>query len=225
MNMTKVIPERALAIVTDTLQNRYRTGVTWLQQCLAKLGMSKLLQEFSMLALNPPLAALHGARLDHSGAVAHGFINTAEHLTAASLRLHNYILDCVALRTRNQEQIISPMLAIDVATDPSVQQMSAGIFQEQIHLAADLSTRWIALGEWHQHSLNAVFSHWLSHIQSHFSALPMFAGVSVLQKAVESADHAVSGAAMTAAQATEVMAEEAERIEEVILPRARSKRK
>jgi hypothetical protein len=53
----------------------------------------------------------------------------------------------------------------------------------------------------------------------------MFAGVSVLQKAVESADHVVSGAALTAAQATEVMAEEAERLEEAVLPRARTKRK
>lgn len=178
-----------------------------------------------MLTLNPPLAALHGARLDHSGAIAHGFINTAEHLASATLRLHNHILECISQRTRTQAHVPAAMLAIDVATDPSVQQMSAGIFQEQLHLAADMSTRWVALGEWHQHSINAVFSHWLSRLESQYSALPMFAGISVLQKAVESADQAVSSAAVVATQATEVMTEEVERIEEVVLPQKRSKRK
>lgn len=179
-----------------------------------------------MLKLNPPLAALHGARLDHSGAVAHGFISSAEHLAAASLRLQNHVLERLAYRAGSSGNMLPTMLAMDVATDPSVQQMGAGIFQEQLHLAADLSTRMVALGEWHQHSLNAVISHWLSRFESNFSVFPAFAGVSVLQKAVEAielADHAVSDVAGAAVQTTEVLAEEIGRVEKAA--RAKSGKK
>ena len=178
-----------------------------------------------MLNLNPPLAALHGARLDHTGAVAHGFINTAEHLVSASLRLHNYMLERLKQRTRSSDRVLPATLATDVATDPEVQQLGAGIFQEQLHLAADMSTRMVALGEWHQHSMNAVFSHWLARFESNFSALPLFAGVSVLQKAVESADHAVSDAAEVVVQATEVVTEEIVRAEKAVRPQVRTRKK
>jgi hypothetical protein len=178
-----------------------------------------------MLNLNPPLAALHGARLDHTGAVAHGFISSAEHLAAASLRLQNHILERLAQRARLSGHLLPAALAMDVVTDPSVQQMGAGVFQEQLHLAADLNTRMVALGEWHQHSLNAVFSHWLARFENNFSVFPVFAGVSVLRKAVESADHVVSDAAVVAVQATEVLTEDIERVEKAVRPRARAGKK
>ncbi len=178
-----------------------------------------------MLNLNPPLAALHGARLDHTGAVAHGFINSAEHLTAACLRLHNQVLDRLAHRVKSSGHALPPTLAMEVAADPELQQMGAGIFQEQLHLAADLNTRMVAWGEWHQHSFNAIFSAWLSRFQSSFSALPIAAGVPVLQKAVESVDSAVSGAAAVAVEATERMTEEIEMVEKAVRPRSKAGKK
>ncbi len=177
-----------------------------------------------MLNLNPPLAALHGARLDHTGAVAHGFINSAEHLTAACLRLHNQTLDHLVRRVKSSGNVLPPALAMDVATDPDLQQAGAGIFQEQLHLAADLSRRMVAWGEWHQHSLNAIFSAWLSRFQNSFPALPVVAGVPILQKAVESADSAVSGAAAVAVEATERVTEEIELVEKTVRPRARARK-
>ena len=174
-----------------------------------------------MLAIDPPLAALHGARLDHSGAVAHGLINAAEHLVASTLRLNARVLDCLARRSREQNHVISPLLVVDVATDPSVDELSASLVQEQIHLGADLGTRWIALGEWHQHGINAVFSHWLTRCEQAFHGLPLSSGVAVLQKAVESADRSVSEAAVVAVGAAEALADEAERIEAAVQPRKR----
>lgn len=179
-----------------------------------------------MLKLNPPLAAPHGAHFDPAGAVAHGFIGSAQHLAAASLRLQNHVLERLAYRAGSSGNVLPTMLAMDVATDPSVQRMGAGIFQEQLHLAADLSTRMVVLGEWHQHGMNAVFSHWLSRFESNFSVFPAFAGVSVLRKAVEAielADHAVSDAAVVAIQATEVVTEEIERAEKVVRAKAGKK--
>lgn len=174
-----------------------------------------------MLSINPPLAALHGARLDHSGAVAHGLINAAEHLSASALRLQSHMLDCMLQRFRTQEHVVSPMVAFDVATDPSVTRMSAGIVHEQITLGADLGARWIALGEWHQHGFNAVVSNWLDHCEKLLGDLPAASGLSVLKKALESADRSVSEAAVVAVGATEVLAEEAEKIEKVVQPRKR----
>lgn len=178
-----------------------------------------------MLNLNPPLAALHGARLDHTGAVAHGFINAAEHLVSASLQLHNQMLERLKQRARSADHVLPATLVMDVATDPAIQYLGAGIFQEQLHLAADMSTRMVALGEWHQRSANAVFSHWLARFESSISALPPFAGVSALQKAVESADHAVSDAAELAVQATEVVTEEIVRAEKAVRPQVRTRKK
>lgn len=175
-----------------------------------------------MLALNPPLAALHGARLDHTGAVAHGFINSVEHLVAATLRFNNYIIDRLTAHTRTQANAVPPLLAIDVATDPAIQIMGAGIFQEQMHLAADLSTRWVALGEWHQHGFNALASDWLAHVEKNLSVLPAAAGVAALRKAVESADHAVADAAGIAVEATERVVQQGDRIEAAVQPRKRS---
>ena len=175
-----------------------------------------------MLAINPPLAALHGARLEHSSAVAHGFINTAEHLTASTLRLHNRLLESLVRRSRAQAW--SPLLVADAASDPAVVELGAAIVQEQIHLSADLGTRWIALGEWHQHGYNAVVDNWLSHWRKLFHSLPVGTGIAVLQKAVESADRSVSEAAEVAVGATEALADEAERIEEAIQPRKRARK-
>lgn len=170
-----------------------------------------------MLALDPPLAALHGARLEHSGAVAHGLINAAEHLAASSLRLHAHVIDCFARRSR--EHVLSPLVVVDVATDPSVAELGAAIVQEQIHLTADLGTHWIALGEWHQHGFNAVFANWLSRCEQMFRGQPLASGVAVLQQAVESVDRSVSEAAVAAVGMTEALANEAERIEAAVQPR------
>jgi hypothetical protein len=179
-----------------------------------------------MLALNPPLAALHGARLDHTGAVAHGLINSMEHLVAATLRFNGYIIDRLAARTRTETraQALTPLLAIDVATDPAIQIMGAGIFQEQMHLAADLSTRWVALGEWHQHGFNALASSWLSHVEKNLPVPPAAAGVAALRKSVESADHAVADVAGIAVETTERVVQHADRIGAAVQPRKRSRK-
>lgn len=175
-----------------------------------------------MLPIDPPLAALHGARLDRSGAVAHGLINTAEHLVAAALRLQNLALDHVSRRVTSQGPALPAMLAIDVATDPAVHQMGARVFEEQLHLAADLGKRCVAWGEWHQHGFNALASQWLSHVESNLSAFPAFAGLSVVRKAVESVDGVISSVAVVAVQANEVAVEEVERIEATVRPRRRA---
>ncbi|MFA7291955.1 MAG: hypothetical protein WC023_06865 [Rhodocyclaceae bacterium] len=175
-----------------------------------------------MLALNPPLAALHGARLDHTGAVAHGFINSVEHLVAATLRFNNYIIDRLTVHARTQARTVPPLVAIDVATDPAIQIMGAGIFQEQMHLAADLSTRWVALGEWHQHGFNALVSGWLAHVEKSFPVPPAAAGVAALQKAIESADHAVTDVAGIAVETTERVLQQADRTQAAVRPHKRS---
>lgn len=174
-----------------------------------------------MLSLNPPLAALHGARLDHSGAVAHGLLSAAEHFSASALRLQSHMLDRLLERYRSQSQPLSPMLALDVATDPTTARLSASIVHEQIHLGADLGARWIALGEWHQHGFNAVLSNWLDHCEKMLGDLPAAGSVSVMKKALESADRSVSEAAVVAVGATEVMVEEAEQLEKIVQPRRR----
>jgi len=177
-----------------------------------------------MLSLNSPLAALHGARLDQSGAVAHGLLNAAEHLSASALRLQSHMLARLIEHFRSDGKPLSPMLAFDVATDPSTTRLSASLVHEQIHLGADLGARWIALGEWHQHGFNAVLSNWLDHCEKMLGDLPAASGVSVMRKALESADRSVSEAAVIAVGAAEVLVEEAEQIEKVVQPRKRGAR-
>ncbi len=164
-----------------------------------------------MLSTNPPLAALHGARLDHSGAVARSLIDAAGHLVDSSLRMENRMLDGIARRVRAEPPLPTGMLAIEVAADPELLQLGAGVFQQQLHLAADLGTHWVALGEWHQHGFNALLSHWLARAEPALSAFPFGRGVSVLQSAVESADHAVSDAAALSVQTATLIEKEAGR--------------
>lgn len=175
-----------------------------------------------MLPLDPPLAALHGARLDRTGDVAHGLLNATEHFLASTLRIQNTVVSQLADRAREHGRVLSPMVVLDAATDPSVGQLGADFVQEQILLTANLGERLIALGEWHQHGINAVFSHWLERFGDSVRGAPFASGIDVLQQAVESADRAVSGAAAISANATEAMADEAVRIEKSVRPRRRA---
>lgn len=175
-----------------------------------------------MLPLDPPLAALHGARLDRTGDVAHGLLNATEHFLASTLRIQNTVVNQLSDLTREHGRALSPMLVLDAATDPSVRQLGADFVQEQILLTANLSERLIALGEWHQHGINAVFSHWLARFGDSVRGFPFASGIDVMQRAVESADRAVSGAAALSANATEAIAEEAVRMEKRVRPRGRA---
>lgn len=123
-----------------------------------------------------PLAALHGARIDHSSAIAHGLLNAAEHLAAGSLRLHSRVLERAAQRVRAPEVALPAVLAAEVAGDPELQRLGADLFQEQVHLAADLGARWIAYGEWHRQGIDALLGLWLTRAEAALTTLPMFAG-------------------------------------------------
>lgn len=152
-----------------------------------------------MLAFNPPLAALHSSRLDHASAVAYGLINAAEHFAAASLRLQNQVLDRVAERLRAPEPLPPAMLAIELGSDPEVQRMGAAVFQEQMHLAADVGTRWIAYGEWHRQGMNRLLGHWLARVEASLPPLPPFAGVEAPPQVV-AADGAAAADTTVAAE-------------------------
>lgn len=178
-----------------------------------------------MLPIDPPLAALHGQRLDHSGALAHGMLNAAEHLTTAVLRLQAHTLERFMEASSQRQHALPAMAALAAITDDNLQAMGVDLVKEQIHIASDVGTRWIALGEWHQHGLNALWSHWLERVGERHKAIPMFAGAPVLQKMVESADSAVSGTAAVAVQATEVLVEQAEQVEALVRPARRAARK
>lgn len=176
---------------------------------------------FAMLTLNPPLAALHGARLDHSSAFSHGVLSTLEHLTASLLRLNNEMLGQLAQRVRERDHQLSPLSIVAAASDPAIARLGTDIVREQIHLSADVGIRLIALGEWHQHSANAVAANWIAHCREQWRGLPASSGLSVLMTAVESVDRSVEQAAAVAASAAEVAAEEAARLEVAAPPRRR----
>ena len=178
-----------------------------------------------MLTLNPPLGALHGARLDHSSAVALGIIDAVEHLYAASLRLHSRLLERVAEHTRADRLHATPMIAVDVATDPEISRMGTDLFKEHLQLQVNLGSRLIALGEWHQHSFNAIVENWLAHCKDQFRGMPAVAGVEVMMEAVESVDRSVSEAAIVAVDATEAVARQAESIESAVAPKRKATKK
>lgn len=157
-----------------------------------------------MLALNPSLAALHTSRLDHASAVAHGLITAAEHLASSTLHLQNQVLGRVAERLRTHEPRPPVMLAIELGCDPEVQRMGAAVFQEQVHLAADVGTRWIAYGEWHQHGMNNLLCHWLARIDAALSSLPQLTGSDSQQPAVASTDTATATDAEVVSDSTVV---------------------
>ena len=178
-----------------------------------------------MLTLNPPLGALHGARLDHSSAVALGIIDAVEHLYAASLRLHSKLLERVAEHSRADRLQAPPLLAVDVATDPEIARLGTDLIKEHIQLQANVGTRLIALGEWHQHGFNAVFENWLAHCRDQVRSLPAAAGVSLMMVAVESVDRSVSEAAIVAVDAAEIAARQAESIESAVVPKRKATKK
>jgi len=174
-----------------------------------------------MLPLDPPLAALHGARLDQTGKVAHGVIDATEHLTVSMLQLSSVVLDRLCEKAAEGDEHLSPLVAFDLATDPELMQMHADIFEAQIQMAAELATRSIALGEWHQHGINRLFGNWFSHVEQSYTGLPVAAGAAAARKALESVDRGVSCAAVAVVDATETIAEEAVRAEAVVRPRRR----
>ncbi len=175
-----------------------------------------------MLPIDPPLAALHGQRLDHSGAIAREALNAAEHLTSGMIELHSTIFDRFARNSEEREHAAPMMAVLDVATDPYVQGLGADLVKAQFRFAAELGTRMIALNEWHQHGMNALWSQWVSQLERHNAGLPFSSGMTVFQRAIESADHAVSEAAVVAVQATEVVTEQIESVEAAVAPRRRN---
>lgn len=174
-----------------------------------------------MLPLDPPLAALHGARLDRAGEFARGLIDAAEHLTVSMLQLNSVVLDRLCEKTSRNDEHLSPLLAFDLATDPELMQMHADIYEAQIQMAAELATRSVALGEWHQHGLNHLVGNWFARVERSYSGLPLAAGAAVARTAIESADRGVSAAAVAAVDATETIADEAIRVETTVRPRRR----
>lgn len=175
-----------------------------------------------MLPINPPLAALHGQRLDHHRAIARDALDAAEHLTAGMIQWHASIIDRLARTSDERTHVVPSLAALDLATDPQVQRLGTDLLKTHARLMADMGTRWIAMGEWHQHGINALWSQWLDQFERHSAGMPFASGVGVLQKIVESSDHAVSDAAGVAVQATEVVTEQVERAEAAVTPGRRN---
>lgn len=160
-----------------------------------------------MLYVNPPLGALHGDRLDLSKALAHTLIDTVAHVSASTLRLHAQLLDRLTARLQAGDRRPPAFVVLDLATDPSLTRLGVDAVKERIHLTADLGAQWIAIGEWHQHGLNAVFANWLAHCREQLRGLPAASGLSVMMAAVESADRSVAQAAVVAVDAAEAVVE------------------
>jgi hypothetical protein len=133
------------------------------------------------------------------------------------------VLARFSARAREHALPLTPMMLMDIATDPTVTRLGGDFVHEQIRLAADLGERWVAFGEWHQHGMNALLNHWLQRFGQTVHGLPLANGVDVMCQAVESADRAVSELAAISANTTEAIAEEAVRVEERFAPRPRGR--
>lgn len=163
-----------------------------------------------MLPIDPPLAALHGQRLDHSGAVAHSLLNATEHLTARVLQMQGRLLESFIARSSDRQHAVPAMAAVVAANDPVLHDMGVQLVKEQIHLAADVGAQWVAFGEWHQHGINALWSHWLAHVSAKTPLPPFRAGISAMQRVLETADGAVSDAATAVVETSEQVVEQAD---------------
>jgi hypothetical protein len=178
-----------------------------------------------MLKLNPPLGALHGARLDHGSAVALGIIDAIEHLSASALRIQSKYLERITAHMRADRLHSTPLALVDAVTDPELARLGTDLCKEHIQLHVQVGTHLIALGEWHQHGFNAVFENWLAHCREQLRGLPAAAGVSVMMEAVESMDRSVSDVAIVAVDATEAAATQAESLEMATAPKRKATKK